>query len=458
MIGVAFGLTWSRVGLGRQGYLAPLVFGVAVIAIVYAYARIDSVWLRFRRWRRGEELSETALATAREVPLAVTDPYLQVRAYVVSDRTVVNIDGTARDVALVPRNWISRPLGEEQKTGDVGFDARVRVQGSTLTCRALLDADVRGRYLAALEELPGLRVENGAVTWSTRRRLSDDDIRRIAETMVALARSFVPPNPLAELKKHVLTERVAAVRLRALELLIGRFPEAPETREAVAGAVADADGVVRLKAALVAGSAGHQAIVALAGDDTLAIDRRVEAVRGLAQVDPASALDPIRKALKDRRDGLRVAAIQTAARLKLAEVCPLLGALAPRASREIQNAIVHAVVIMGDLRGESALLALLDEKEAPAVHLLAVNGLASIGTVRAIERLVPFRDQLFAGDLGRSAAESILQIQSRIGGADRGQLTVAPGTGGSLSMPMHEQGAVTMVDERGKVSLAKRTT
>lgn len=109
-------------------------------------------------------------------------------------------------------------------------------------------------------------------------------------------------------------------------------------------------------------------------------------------------------------------------------------------------AAARALAVRGDAVAEPALVAAL-EKAWPSVREAAAGALGAIGSAAAVPAL---RAAAENGDAAvqRAAKQAIAEIQSRLPGADRGQLSLADAGVGKLTLT-HET-------PRGHVSLAER--
>jgi hypothetical protein len=99
-------------------------------------------------------------------------------------------------------------------------------------------------------------------------------------------------------------------------------------------------------------------------------------------------------------------------------------------------------------RSELALLQLLADEEAE-VQTAAAEALGAVGSVAAVEPLLPLTKGFGRGSLRQAARGAIASIQSRLGDVEAGRLSLAEE---ELS------GSVTLVDEQaaigGEVTLA----
>lgn len=405
-----------------------------------------------RRYQMRGVQPETPLHGATSIPLALEHPYLQVRATVTeAGRVTILVDGVARDLSFGSRRGFSL-AGIEQKTGDASFDAQVRVIGNSLTSRSLLDGATRDVIKAVLARFPGLTVNAGIVEWSGRPASAEDAARELLDFGTRL----LSPDLLAGLEKSALTDRAPAMRLRALELLCGRFGAAPETQRIATLALSDTDAAIRLRAALFLGPAGHEELATLAANEQLAADVRAEAVRGLVHLPPERAGGIVRDALTDRRELVRMAAILAVQRMKLHGCNARLGILVRRSPPSQQLAIVEAAAATAHESAETPLLAALEDG-TPEVKLAVIRALGPLGTIRSVEPLLKLRGaQILLGEIGPAATAAVAAIQARLAGAGAGQLALADRAGGEVSFPGAESGSLSVpAAEPGELSLSR---
>ena len=426
--------------------------GIAFVGSLFAIIGISSAYQLVRWWQTSGVQDAAALSGATPIALSLTHPYLLVRATETDrGRVTIVVDGVAKDISIAARAGFALG-GIEQRTGDAAFDARVKVTGNSLTCRSLLDAGTQDALRAALDSFPGLTVNGGVLQWSGRPPMIEDAAQRLLDA----AAHLISPDLLAGLEKSALTDRSPTMRLQALGLLTSRFAAAPETRRIASAALADADPPVRLRAALFLGPEGHDELATLAANESLAPEVRAEAVRGAAQLPRDRAAPIIRDALTDRRELVRMSAILTAGRLKLASCNSRFAGIVRRAPPAQQMAIVDAAAATEHESAEAPLLAVLEDG-TPEAKLAAVRALGPIGTVRSIEPLLALRGvQLLAGEMGPIATAAVAAIQSRLAGAGAGQLALSDASGGEISFPGAESGSLSVPpNEPGGLALSQ---
>jgi hypothetical protein len=139
-------------------------------------------------------------------------------------------------------------------------------------------------------------------------------------------------------------------------------------------------------------------------------------------------------------------------------VAPLGRALAEEDDALVVSA-AQALGAIGDPAAEPPLIAALD-REGPAVWPAIAEALGKVGTATAV---APLREMAgrFPFDLGlrRASRQAIAEIQSRLTGATPGQLALADGGSGQLSLADEGvEGRVSMAAEAEEATTADDQT
>jgi hypothetical protein len=277
---------------------------------------------------------------------------------------------------------ISKAMGKRDvETGDADFDRRLLLIGETYRVLAALDTDTR-RELLRLAARWSLRIVEGDVHLETRRPLGGH--RRLisaAHDAVDLAqRAAWRRDAFQGLAENALHDPLPGVRLNNLEALARDRRRSPEVLHA---ALSDSSERIRLRAAVWLGAAGHPTLLQLAEDPATSDECAAEAIRGLREaLSEAQALALLESALARRR-----------------------------------NPVVRA----------------------------AVEALGLSGTVVAVPRLravIEGHPLDFA--MKRAADEAVARIQSRLEGAEAGQLAVAEGDAGQLTLADSAAGRLSL--------------
>lgn len=286
--------------------------------------------------------------------------------------------------------------------GDPAFDV-LQLEGPPLLLRALLDRRTRRLVSEALHD--GLSISGGAVRQSIpifgleRERL-DAELDRV----VGLARSLRLDRPAVERLASIVDdeEEPVAVRKGALAALLADGAGSDAAVRVGDRALASPRPELRLEAAR------HRergaVLFDLVADASVAVPLRVEALRAMRAAGPAGS-------------------------------AWLRGGDAGKALLDLYAAVARTPV-----DPDTAL-------ERLAALTAMVDALGEFGTVEAVEPLS--RDWHRDADLHRMAKNAVLRIQSRLAGAERGQL--------SLSETAAAQGALSEAASAGALSAPDRS-
>jgi hypothetical protein len=262
---------------------------------------------------------------------------------------------------------VAMALGAEDEdvaTGDAALDSRLLLKGPRNVVLGALDLETR-RDLLHLADQWSLRIAGDRFEIETRRPyIPYKRLLRSVHELTELARRAAARGPLLErLRQNALHDPMPEVRLRNLDALASDKAHGPDVLRA---ALDDENEKVRLCAARGLGREGDATLLRLATSPTTAEDCAVDAVRGLG----AALQEPQAVAILDGALGRR--------RLALARA--------------------------------------------------TADRLAQCGTVAAVPLLRAASDDDTLGfSLRRAVGQAIARIQSRLEGAEAGQLAVADG-------------------------------
>jgi len=337
------------------------------------------------------------------------------------------------------------------ETGDPDFDRAVFVRGHPSLVVALLDREARSDVLRLVRA--GGSVAAGETVLETRRLLETraafvDEVGRLVDLTRRLS---APRDPAALLSANARKDPEPGVRLRNLELLLGRFPDRPETFDAARSALVDRDPGMRLAGARHLGQEGHAVLGALAADPGTPEAVAAEAVTALGPVlGTGPTADLMHRSLRWKRPAVVLAAVEALGRCGGPEAAEQLTPLVADADEEVAAAAIRGLVVTGDARVPSVLLTAVEHRSR-TVRLAACTALGQVGGVEAVPAL---RAAVAAHptDLGlRSAvADAVAAIQERAAGAAPGQLALAEGQAGEL--------ALVGIGAAGEVALSEAPT
>ncbi len=367
--------------------------------------------------------------------------------------------------------------------GDERFDDSVLVRGPTSVLRAVLDAETRriahGLVYRRLER-PGRlpiwalgRVEKGTLrvdvadlsSWrgpSTHGDLDGGFVSSEAEgydylggserlpealtLIMAFARRLEPPQDLARgLADRLAGEPEAGARLLVLDTLLEEFPEAEATRRALLASRSDPDARVRLRAGIRLGPEGRKVLLDLAGGEGAEDEINAQALAALGDsVEVKEVLRVLHEALRLRKLETSVTCLELLANAGSPEAIAALGRVLTVERGGLASAAAQALGATGDPAAEAPLLATLAGPHDES-RVAAARALGRVGTAAA----VPALKEAEAGDgrLRHAARQAIAEIHSRLSGASPGQLSLAEGESGELSLAED--------DATGRLSLAE---
>jgi len=360
---------------------------------------------------------------------------------------------------------IEKAFGEREiELGDPEFDRRAYIHGSPRVVHAILDAETRDLVGALIDgRIPTaggrealkarISVSDGALRAEIRERAFSPGGERLPDALLTLleaARRLTLPDDLpTRLAENVRAEPLPQVRLSNLLTLNREYPGYEATREALRAACDDPDGEVRLRAALVFGEEGRSVLRQIATNADSEDGQAARAVSALGEhLTCEEAMGIVQTALETRRHATARAAVEALGRIGGADAVEPLAAALEAEDDKLVVAAAAALGATGDAAAEAPLIAALD-RDGPTVWpaiaeaLGLVGGAAGVAPLRAMAARFPF-------DLGlrRASRQAIAEIQSRLTGATPGQLALADGDAGQLSLAEEGlEGRVSMADE-----------
>jgi hypothetical protein len=335
-------------------------------------------------------------------------------------------------------------------TGDALFDDAVAIVGDTVELAALLDARLRFSLRRLVAWDGSLR--GGRLFWKTTQGFTAAVVPKLLGELVQLA------DHLIEAKRGLIPDRLAAnagkdpvpgVRLWNLSLLQQHFTDL-SAATASRTSLGDPDPWVRLAAARFLPDEGNDVLQSLVADERAPDYASAEAASLLAARMPPETAGPLLvAALKGRSGETRRQSIQELGRLRFGPAVGPLCVLLERADARTAAAAAEALGAIDDPRAEPHLLEAL-RQEAAELRIAAARALGAVGTVTAVEPLLHEVDtKRLDRDSRHAIREAVSAIQSRLAGAEAGQLSLAVTTGeaGRLSLATLHAGP-------GDVSLA----
>jgi HEAT repeat protein len=292
------------------------------------------------------------------------------------------------------------------------------IAGSESTVLALMNHETRQALLRLLqlgdvEVKPGEvgLVVPGVVSESARLVSVVRAVVDVAARLGALPSDRVRP----AIENNARTDGEPGVRLRNLQWLIKSHPSSQETTRALQAALGDPDAEVRLFAATRAGQ--PQALAALrelVETEANPPEVRLFALEHLLSKFRYAKFAPtIAVALDAVDEQVRIAAVQAVGAKRdvamLERVCAMIAG-----SRErLAGSIAKTLGQLGDPKAEPTLIKLLSY-DSEQVKVAAVQALGQVGTVSALEPLLPLTKGLqLSGRIKEAAREAVHRIQAR---------------------------------------------
>jgi hypothetical protein len=369
--------------------------------------------------------------------------------------TTLRLLGLPPWLEIRPRSPGQRRLAGDRglTVGDDAFDDAFEVRGQRIAAQALLDGPVRRAMAEIFAGSPGpaaelVHVREGRLVAEVDEGEPATRLARLTALLrsvqVIVDRVDRPEAAEARLAESVRSDPHAPFRLRCLELLLQERPEHPATAAAVRAARADADRNIRLAAALAAPVEGRAVLLQLARDDASS-----DAVASGALASVGHAIDGVELerilsvALGAEKEATVVACLEVLARAGEHHVPAILRVLESEVATRAAAA-ARALGATGALRAAPALVQALTHAEAAVREASAV----SLGRVGATaDDVLALRQAEAAhawdGTFLRAVREAIASIQSRLVGAEQGQLSVAPDSG-ELSLAEEPDGRVSI--------------
>jgi HEAT repeat protein len=343
-----------------------------------------------------------------------------------------------------------RPFREIQ-IGDDRFDDDFIVNGPATFVRAVLDADTR-RLLCGLLAGVDLEVKRGVLKATVPPASADGtDARQLARMLSLLLdaarRLQRPRDVVARLAQNARHDPDARVRLANLLTLVGDYHDHPATEPALLAASADDSDMVRLRAAIALGERGATLlqIARFTQDDEVG-------ARAVATLDRHLSLDDVNDLLS-RALRLRFLSMARACLTALGnrggEAVALLGRVMGVEEGDLAVAAADALAATGSPIAERLLVAAL-VRDLPALRVAAAGALGRVGSVSAV---LPLKEaearHADDGIFRRAARQAVAEIQSRLGAASPGQVSLATAEAGTLSLVDDERGRLSLKDRSG---------
>jgi HEAT repeat protein len=348
-----------------------------------------------------------------------------------------------------------RGTGDDVLTGDTVFDDLVEVRGEPSILLALLDREIRQR-VSEFVRLDG-RLEGGRLVCCAPSSFSSGELVRALRLGLWLARELSSPGGgvCKRLATNAKSDPLPGVRLWNLLQLHEQFPETREARDASHEDLVDPSPWVRLAAARYLKDEGLEVLQHLAQDRAVPESAAAEAVSLLAARCPAERSGPVLLAtLKTHSGEARRQAVEELGRIRFQQARGALMVLLDRADAGTGAAAAAALAALGDVSSEGPLLKAV-ESDARELRLAAIRALGTVGSAASVEPLLAFlASRRLDAKTRYWIREAVGAIQSRLAGAEAGQLSLAATSRGSgwlsVAAPGAGHGQLSLLSDRKK--------
>jgi hypothetical protein len=372
-------------------------------------------------------------------------------AYREKTTTLVVVDGLPPSLTLKAETASSRSARgrgmRDLELGDREFDDEIYLQGSPALVQAIMDAETRARVRSMLGN--EVAVQGGQL-----QAIVDDQyalgpgtpVAALLPVLMDFAERLVRPVDLVErLVANARRDPVAGVRQASLLALAREFSDHALTRPTLLAALSDPSDEVRLRAATMLVPEGTPVLHEIAGAENTADGCAARAVTTLGAKLPFERTAAIlMHALRTRRLETAAACLAGLGVAHARDAVPILAKVLAMETGPLAEAAARALGQCGGGDAEAALIAGLGHAAGPA-RLAVAEALGSSGSVAAVEPLQDAEAHRSAeAAFRRAARQAIASIQSRAGTASPGQLTLAEGESGRLSLEDDAAGHVSL--------------
>lgn len=345
------------------------------------------------------------------------------RRYWACTRISVEGQGIPVELEISARSRrLSVPMRQTTRLEVPDIDERLVLRGPRALALSCLGPEARAPIMAAVAR--GAVLDAGRWTLERRQPIVDvAELGGLARLVLAAADAVDHPTTTIDSR---LADTIAAdpdpvMRLKCLESLLMR--PGGHRRRAVEHALADPSPTVRLRAAVSAGPSGRAVLIALATDNRMADPIRVEAIEALGAHDGLDVRARLDELLGPGPVAVRVAVMETMARIGHAPRSALLRFIRHPESR-LRAAAARALRGLGP-EAESPLIGLLQDSASTVVHA-TVRSLRAVGTAAAVPHLRRITEGLLVdGRLKALTEQTVAAITARTPRAEVGQLSLA---------------------------------
>ncbi len=447
--------------------LSLVALGVGLVVCRLAWVASDRRAAMRRRVRAAARVLGLETANGSWASGRIDGFHVEIRPLGSGSYVELNVDSASRPGTRIPPDLMLRSVTvaerleneEDVQTGDEPFDNTMRIEGKTDEVLALLDGTTRQLIDEALAT--NLRVWDGRLC----RDVDGEDLVKEMRRAVELAgRLTLSPDSMPRRLAHnARADPVAGVRLRNLDALLQHYPEASCTHKLPGDLLDDASAQVRLRAALASGRKGYATLAHLVDADEASAEVALEAFDFLnAHVPQRSQWPFIDSALRHRSRWVRERAFGQVVCVGGPKALLRLARLLADPDVELAVEAARAIARLGDRSCELALIKALSNKDL-RLRKAAAEALGAFGTTVAVMPLQQMiggaATSILTPDLRKAAHNAIRRIQSRLRGAEAGQLSLARSgdVEGQVTLTaLGSEGDLAVADKRGRTKRPTR--
>ena len=377
------------------------------------------------------------------------DPIAGPRDAAIPESLEVREDTLARSLG----RFVEGRDGMDGTSGDAAFDALVELPDMDASCCAALSFRAREQLRALIER--GGQVRQGRVEFERRVAVSHDRawLVPMLQSLSRLAQSLsVPADSLhRRLVDNATHDPIGGVRLKNLSFLLDPNTRTPPALVASTAQklLSDVHAPVRLLAARGLPAEGRPVLCTLVSGPGLATPLRLAALQALDERgEPPREL--LSQLLGSSPPELVRGALAIIAARQLTGLSAAVVECAQSEHASVRAAVASALGTLPAQPAQQVLIALLSDPSVD-VQQASAEALGAMGSVAAVEPLLPLTEGLGRAQLRQAARAAIGRIQSRLGAVEAGRVSLATGE------PL--LGAVALVEAAqarvGEVSLAE---
>lgn len=317
---------------------------------------------------------------------------------------------------------------DDDQIGDEQFDDRVELSDLDAYACAALSHAARKQLGRALER--GVELGQSTLRYEMRWEEPHDQAWLIGTlrwiSHIERLLSVTPETLHRRLAENAVRDPIPGVRLRNLSYLTDAATRSPPAliADAARALLSDGNAPIRLLAAKQLGAEGCLPLLGLASDAALGAGLRAEAVQALGAQGGAQLAPALGSLAGDAAPEVARAALAAIAAQGLTALAPVVLDCAQSPESGVRAGAAAALARLRPAPAEATLIGLLSDPSAD-VQLASAEALGEVGTVTAVEPLLPVAQGFGRAQLRRAARAAIGRIQSRLGPAEAGLLSLA---------------------------------